>query len=107
MRLILSGVLALFALKIAWNLSVPYVLAYRSWRKGGEASSSSLMPVLEVALWLLALLLSFTVDSERLVHSSIWIGIGGLAVILLSLVHFVVVGAALGWVIGRREQRRG
>jgi hypothetical protein len=102
--LLLNAVIVLFFLKIGWNLIMPYALAYRSLKADGQARGVSLLPVLEVILWLVALGLSIGVDSNNPIHSTKMIGVGGLVVIVGCLVHFVVAGAVSGWVVSRLKR---
>jgi hypothetical protein len=58
-------VVALFCLKILWNLAVPYVLAGLPIREDtGRTQRISLMPYLELVLLVVAIIVSWTIGDS-------------------------------------------
>lgn len=99
-------VTGLFLLKIFWNVTVPYMLAVRSFRtKDGESRGISLLPFVELALLGISAGLSLTE------HGSPWswsIGttllVGG-AITVASYAHLIVAGAVAAWVVKKLHAR--
>src|SRR5262249_11368559 len=94
----------LFSLKIAWNLTLPYLLARRA-RSPEEASRGiSPMPGLEIVLLLLGVGLSWAGGLEP-PWSPTRAAVYGAVLILFSYAHLVVASAVVGLLRNRR--RRG
>lgn len=104
MDIALWVLVALFALKVLWNLSIPYVLGLQMLReRQTKTKGVSLLPWVESALLLGVLFLSITTKGEGWLHRPSAILGGGIGAILFSYVHLVAVGAAFGAVAARRQ----
>lgn len=105
MNSILVVVLTLYGLKIAWNLALPYILAWQTLRaEPKNAHSVSLMPDLEIGLLLLAVFLCGVGPESTRLCSPWHLAIAGSALIASSYLHLRVVGAALGWMVSRARK---
>lgn len=93
----------LFAVKIIDNLTVPYRLATRPTGPGGEPSGISLMPMVEVALFVIMEVLSLLGFSP---YAPKVVAIIAIAAIVGSYAHLVVVGAVAGWVASFWHDRK-
>lgn len=97
MSVILSIIAGLFFLKLAWNVLIPIDLARRARAsQSDKPAGTSLMPYLEIALWLLWLLLAFFSSGPGWLHSPKMVAIWGGCAILTSYQGFAIVGLALG-----------
>ena len=97
--------MGLLTLKILWNLTVPYDLAWRSWRaKGRKVGGISLMPYLEVGLLVLAIGAAALSDGPSWFQSPKRIAIWGGLAIVISYVHMVIVGMTVGWILTRLKK---
>jgi hypothetical protein len=98
MGYVTSVVSVLFLLKIFWNLTVPYVLAARSFDTDDErAGGISLMPIVELVL--LGIIILLACIGGGLFRT--W-GIGttaliGATIVVASYGHLVVAGVIAGW----------
>ena len=98
MSVVLCVVAGLFFLKLAWNVLIPLDLARRARAsKSGKPVGTSLMSYLEIALWLLWLLLAFFSVGSGWLHSPKMVAILGGCAILASYLGFAIVGLVLGW----------
>ena len=105
MTIIFYIFIGLLAAKIIWNLTIPYDLAWRTWKaKDQKVGGISLMPYFEFVLLLLA------IGAAALSNGHNWfqnpkqvIILGGLAIII-SYVHLVVVSMIAGWIVARRKK---
>ena len=92
--------LGLFGLKILWNLTIPYDLAWRGLRSAGQKTSSiTFMTFVEVCLLLLAIGAAALSDGQNWFQSPKNIAIWGGLAIVASYVHLVVVGMIAGWIV--------
>ncbi len=106
MTIVLYILVGLFTLKILWNLTVPYELAFRRSKMAGQKSGVSLMPYLEIAVLLLAIATAFFSGGRGWFHSPKNIAIlGGLAVVA-SYIHLVAAGMIVGWILSLRKKGR-
>ena len=101
-------VTTLFVLKVLWNLTLPYVLAWRRYRGPGRANSGiSLIPYLEIVLLIIATCVAALSHGPGWLHRPGRVAIWGGAVILLSYVHLAVAGVAAGWLVSALQRTRG
>ena len=103
--IVLYGLIGLFALKILWNLTVPYDLAWKAWRsKGQKIRGISLMPYMEIGLLLLAIGAAALSDGQGWLRNpknlAVW---GGLAV-AASYIHLVLAGMVAGWITSQMKE---
>lgn len=96
---VLAGV---FFLKVAWNLTVPFVLA----RRKDERAGISLMPV-EIGVWVLWLLLAFFSDGDGWWQTPKMVAVWGGVAILGSYAGMMALGAVLGALAAARAKRKG
>jgi hypothetical protein len=101
-------VAGLFAIKIIWNLIVPYDLAIKSLRaKDGRRPGTSLMPLVELGL-LGGIAALSSVDGRALwswtVGRTLFVGV---TIIIASYTHMLVAGILAGWIISRIRKRPG
>lgn len=86
----------LFFLKIAWNVLIPFDLMRRGrGAKPGERVGTSLMPYVEIGLWLVWLLLAFFSEGDGWVHSLKTAAVLGGCAILASYELMYAVGYLL------------
>lgn len=99
MRYVTAVVVALFLLKIIWNLTIPYALAIRLWRnRNADTVSTSLMSFIEVVLLGIVTVLSlFDIDSFESWTVGKTLLVGG-GIIAASYAHFFIAGFVLGWI---------
>jgi hypothetical protein len=99
-------VVALFIMKLLWNLTVPYVLAVRLWRtKTVDKVSTSFMTFIELTLLGIIAILSLFDNGSPLswtIGTTLLVG-GGL--IAGSYVHFVVAGFLVSWIGSKLHKR--
>lgn len=99
-------VLGLFALKLIWNLTVPFVLLGRlRANPDGPRSGISMASGVEVLLLLVAVGLSAISVGEYWVNRPLLIAGWGSAAILFTYVAFYIVGAIGGWFVTRKLPR--
>lgn len=99
MTVLFAVVALLFSAKILWNLTVPYALAAKAYR-GSWTGGISLMPMVEIALLLVALVLSF-VRRRPWPWSVEGVALLGAVMVVGSYVHLVVAGGLAGWIAQR------
>lgn len=88
----------LFFLKIAWDVLIPFDLMRRGrGAKPGERVGTSLMPYVEIGLWLVWLLWAFFSDGDGWVHRPKPVAVWGGGAILASYALMFAVGNLLGW----------
>ncbi len=81
--------LALFCLKLLWNVLTPYVVERGLFRSSG---SVSMMPIVEVGLWVLMILISvFSHEDWWLFHTAS-VFLYGAGAIIASYVLAIMVG---------------
>lgn len=111
MKLLLWMAIALFGLKFAWNLLVPYMLGVELLRsKPGSTRTRgiSLMPWVEILLTFIAGSLSSQTTGDGFVYKNgAKIVAAGFGAIIFSVLHFVVVGSLFGLVARNRIKERG
>jgi hypothetical protein len=105
-RLSLAVLAAAFALKILWNLGVPYWLAVKAYRSvDGMPGGVSLMAMFEVVLLLCMTGIAAGLDEGGLVTPK-WVALIGGAMVIGSYVHLFLVGSFLSWAVVRSRRRR-
>ena len=98
MSVVLCIVAGLFFLKLAWNVLIPIDLARRArGSQSDKPAGTSLMPYVEIALWLVWLLLAFFSRGSGWLHSPKMVAILGGSAILAFYLGFASVGLVLGW----------
>jgi hypothetical protein len=103
--LILAG---LFFLKIAWNILTPFVLARRSLvATSGKPVGISMVPIVEISLWLLLVFFSFFSDGSDWLHSPKKVAVWGVATIIGSYIIFLILGFVLGRIVACLKKHRG
>ncbi len=105
--IILYILLGLFGLKLLWNLTIPYELAWRGLRCAGQKSSGiTIMPFVEIGLWMLTIGAAALSDGRNWLQSpknvAVW---GGLAIVI-SYVHLVIAGMIAGWIVSLLKKAR-
>lgn len=102
-------VLGLVGLKIAWNLLVPYALAWQLLKSGAERSeSTSVMPYVEIGLMCIAVLIAAIIPGSQWFQSAGKVALIGFGLIAASWIHFFVIGmlgGALASAIDKRRER--
>lgn len=100
-------VTGLFFAKILWNLGVPYALAAQAFRANREDNERgiSLMPIVDVALLVLLLILSFLRDAPRPWNPG-GVALFGTILFVGSYIHLLVVGGAAGWLVRKFRDKR-
>jgi hypothetical protein len=94
MSALLSFVIVLFVMKVAWNLTIPWT-SLRRRREGSPKSGVSIMLELEVGLLLIAWLLSF-LTPPLLPWLDTWqLLLFGIGAIVASYLLMMVIGAIL------------
>lgn len=105
MTIVTYIIIGLLALKILWNLTVPYDLAWKAWRaRGQKVGGISLMPYLEVGLLALAIGVAALSNGPGWFESPKKVAIWGGSAIVISYVHMVVVGMTAGWILTRLKK---
>jgi len=100
MTIIFNIIIGLFAMKILWNLIIPYDMACRKLNsKGRKIGGVSLMPYLECGLLLLAIGAAALCTGQNWFKSPINVAIMGALAIIISYVHMIFVGMVAGWII--------
>lgn len=103
MSVVLCVVAGLFFLKLAWNVLIPLDLARRArGSQSDKPAGTSLMPYVEIALWLVWLLLAFFSRGSGWLHSPKMVAILGGCAILASYLGFAIVGPLLSLTCKRR-----
>ena len=103
-------VVALLALKVVWNLGVPFVLLSRARARPDEDTASiSMATSLDLALLVLAVTLSAFSKGESWVNRPMLVGLWSVVAIVVSYLNLVIVGIVGGWIVARRydSNRRG
>lgn len=99
--------LGLFALKILWNLTLPYKMAAMLSKCAGQRTSTvTFMTFVEIVLLLLAIGTAALSDGKNWLHSPKNIAVWGGVAIVISYVHLVIMGMILGWIISSLKKRR-
>jgi Kef-type K+ transport system membrane component KefB len=104
MTILLWLVLGVLALKLIWNLGVPFVLLKRL-RENPESQISgiSMATVVEIALLLVAIGLSAMVTGESWVNRPLAVAGWGVTAIVFTYIHLGIIGAIGGWFIMRNR----
>lgn len=106
MTIVVWILLVLLALKLVWNLCVPFVLLSRGAESSnGRKTGISMMPALEVLLLVLATGAAAISSGTSLANRPLFLLGWGAAAIALSYVFLVVVGAVGAWLVGRKKGR--
>lgn len=95
----------LFCMKVSWNLLVPYLLAVRSYTGKSESAGISLVPMLEIALLLVAVGASALMDRAWPLDPG-GVALLGATAIVASYGHLLLAGMISGW-LARVFRRRG
>lgn len=84
-------VLVLFWIKIGWNMLTPYVLAAPLFNTAAtKIKRISMVPAVEICLWLAAINVSGYVVGASWWHRPDYVAFGGAAVIAASYIHLVL-----------------
>lgn len=102
-RIVLFVLSALFGLKLLWNLLVP-TIGLRDLLRGEEPHAVSLMPYIDVGLLILMFLTSFPSHDGFLTPA--FVGLGGLAALVMSYLLMPVVGLFVRAYVRRATNRR-
>jgi hypothetical protein len=95
----------LFAMKILWNLAVPYFLATSAFRSPeNRGKGISLMPAVEVIFLGGAVVLSYFRGSAWPWNAA-GVALIGAAMIIGSYAHMVVAGGLAGWIAEKHRDR--
>jgi|LakMenE18May11ns_1017448.scaffolds.fasta_scaffold9834933_2 ACR3 family arsenite efflux pump ArsB len=93
MSLVIWILIGTLALKVIWNFGVPYALLRLPINdQSGKKSGISPMLEIEIIIMILAIILSWLSDGESFVNKPNQILLYGVPAILLSYLHFFVVG---------------
>ena len=104
LKILLHIILVLFLLKIAVNVATPYVLLGRLYKtKKEQTDGVSLMPAVEIALLVALLLVGAFVDDDGFFYEAGSAAVFGVACVVLSYVHLVVVGLLGGRMLSKRD----
>lgn len=105
MNILIWLVLVLMACKLVWNLGVPYRLlnGLRLHKKGEPKRGISLSLEVEIILLLIATVLAWLSNGDVWINSPGKIFAFGLVAILISYLHFFIVGMIGGWLITRNR----
>lgn len=91
------AVLAIFLLKLVWNVWVPYVAErrLRRWKdQGGEAPAAiSMAPLVEIFLWVLLVIFSLFIGEDSGLPNTAGVLIYGFLAIVVSYVFAAIVGS--------------
>lgn len=101
--------LVLFALavKLIWNLGVPFVLIRRAKANPAPRTSAiSMVPAVEVALLFIAIFLSTLSTGEAWINRPLAVAGWGITAILFTYAHLVVTGAVGGWLVARQNRNK-
>ena len=102
LTVVLFMTVALFLLKILWNLLIPIVLGLRLFlADGNKTKGVSMAPFVEAVLLLAAFLLSLAADGSTWLHNPRHVGLWGLALFVSSYAYLVVVGGTIGWFVSK------
>ncbi len=103
MSVLLAIVVGFLFVKTLWNLALPFVLHLPSQQ---DENGISLMPYLDVALWLAALAISAFVQEGAWWQETWLIAVLGPALLVAGIVNFCLVGLLLGMVRNRKTKSR-
>ena len=97
-------ILIALAIKILWNISLPYVLAvrYQHTNPANGPSGISVMPLVEWCLWAIVVVITYASRSDPPM-SARTVGLLGAAAIGASYAHFFIASAVLGAILRRRR----
>ena len=96
----------LFALKILWNLRVPYVMLAIMWRRrpgDPESRGASVLPLVEWPLLAGWVALAAVIDADLWVYDARVASRAGISVAIGSYVHFLIVASFGTWIISRAK----
>jgi hypothetical protein len=103
MTIVVWLLLAVVALKLIWNLGVPFVLLKRlRANPNGPTSRISMSSGVEVVLLLIAAGASALSEGPSWVNRPLVVLGWGFASVVLTYLHLVVVGSLGGWLITRK-----
>lgn len=99
--------LCLFALKLLWNLALPYRMAVALLKSEERKTSKvTFMTFVEIGLLLLAIGAAALAPGRDWLHNPKNIAVWGGAAILLSYVHLVIAGMIGGWIVSSIKKRK-
>ncbi|NJM37062.1 MAG: hypothetical protein HC845_03840 [Akkermansiaceae bacterium] len=95
--------MGLLSLKVIWNFGVPYILLnrLRLHSEGKTKHGNSLSLEIEIVLLFVALCLSWFSNGNTWINRPLSIFAFGGGAILVSYIHFFVVGIIGGWLVTR------
>jgi hypothetical protein len=97
-RVVFFVLAGLFCLKILWNLTVPYMIARRSFRsEGSKPKGVTLMPIVEVVLLGASVALAVPMRADWPLSPRGVLSWGAL-ILVGSYIHLFVVGSIAGWI---------
>jgi hypothetical protein len=102
LKMITLVCLALFVLKILWNLRVPYVMLGIMWKHqvgDAEPRGVSVLPLVELPLLVGWIALAAIVDSQLWIYDARFVSAAGVAVAVGSYLHLLIVALFGTWMI--------
>ncbi len=107
MTALLILLIALFSLKIFWNLLIPYLLAWRVLQSESQYTNRiSMATLVEIALLLACLGVASVASGSTWFHSPKHLAVWGLIAIVISYLHLAVGGTLAGLLVSRITRRR-
>ena len=104
MNILIWVLMGLFALKIVWNLGVPYALLQKRRALNGSTSAGiSLMPGVEVLLLLAVASAAWISSGNSWFNRPIPILSFGVAMMFASYIHMILAGMICGWFASTKE----
>lgn len=99
-------VAVLFFLKIIINLLDAYFQVHKFWKSGSENSSFSLLPPVEIVLWLVLIILSIFVKDDTIYYNVWFVMGGGVLIIIFSYIHLFFMLFMFGWIHSMLTHKR-
>jgi hypothetical protein len=107
MKVVFWMVIILFACKLLWNVSVPYVLGLQLLKGNGTRTRGvSLVPWVEGLLLVAIGFLSAGTVGEGWLYRPFWVLSVGLVGVAISYIHLFVIGAVFGALSARLTAAR-
>jgi Kef-type K+ transport system membrane component KefB len=104
MNIILWLIVGLFCVKIVWNLGVPYVLLRRPIDdKTGRSRGVSMATAIEFFFLIVAIGVSACTTGDGWLHQPLKVASYGMAAIIASYLHLVIVGIVGGWLASKNS----
>lgn len=107
MTIMIWLVLFALAVKLIWNLGVPFVLIRRAKANPAFSTSGiSMSTEVEVALLFIAIFLSALSTGEAWVNKPLAVAGWGVTAIFFTYAHLVIAGAVGGWLVARKNRNK-